>query len=111
MILVSTRSSVYELIILPGDQGAVAVRGGRHFPDFRPALLLGSTAADGSFEPRTIDIGLRMKFVFGDTFVVTTRVQSIRRVRREALPHAVPPGDPDVAGQSLSCGTLSTRAR
>jgi hypothetical protein len=29
----------------------MAVRGGRHFPKFRRALLLGSTADDGSVAP------------------------------------------------------------
>jgi hypothetical protein len=78
-IVVNTRSSVYELIVLRGDQGDVLVRGGRHFPDFQRVLFLGSTADDGLFAPRMIDIGLRMKFVVGDQFVVTSAVQSLAR--------------------------------
>ena len=62
-IVVTTRGSVYELTILRGDRGEVLVRGGSQFPDFRQACLLGSIADDGLFGPRTIGVGLRMKFV------------------------------------------------
>ena len=111
-ILVSTRSSVYELIVLPGDQGSVSVRGGRHFPDFRPVLLLGSLAADGSLEPRTIDVGLRMKFAFGDRFVVTSQVQSLCRIRPVPLPLSVPPPGEhlDVPGESRRSGAVPDSA-
>jgi hypothetical protein len=74
---VTTRSSVYELVVLRGDRGDVLVRGGRHFTKFRPALFLGSIADDGSVEPHTIGIGLRMNFVSGDRFVITSSVQSV----------------------------------
>ena len=56
------------------------MRGGRHFPKFTRVLFLGSTADDGSVAPRTIDIGLRMKFVSGNRFVLTSPVQSISGV-------------------------------
>ena len=78
-IVVRTRSSVYELIVLRGPQGLILVRGGKHFPKFRRALFLGSTADDDSFAPRTIDIGLRMKFVSGDRSFLTSAVESICR--------------------------------
>ena len=79
MIVVSTRSSVYELIVLRGNQGRVLVRGGRHFPKFRRALFLGSTADGVSVEPGVIDIGLRMKFVSANQFLCTSVVRSVCR--------------------------------
>jgi hypothetical protein len=78
-IVVATHSSVYELIVVRGDRGDVSVRGGRHFIEFSPVAFLGSIAGDGSVKPNTIDIGLRMKFLFGDQFVVTSPVQSLSR--------------------------------
>jgi hypothetical protein len=78
-IVVTTRSSVYELIVLRGAQGLLVVRGGRHFPKFRRALFLGSLADDGAVAPRTIDVGLRMKFVSGNQSFLTSPVQSILR--------------------------------
>jgi hypothetical protein len=77
MIVVSTQSSVYELIVLRAKQACVLVRGGNHLPKFRRAVFLGSTADDGSVEPLTIDVGLRMKFASGNRFFVTSAVQSI----------------------------------
>jgi hypothetical protein len=79
MIVVTTRSSVYELVVVRGDHGHISVRGGRHFPEFQSALFLYSTRDDGLVAPRSIDIGLRMKFVSGDRSYLTSAVQSICR--------------------------------
>jgi hypothetical protein len=76
-MLITTRSSVYGLVVLGGDRGEVLVRGGRHFTEVTRVQFLGSIADDGSLEPRTIGIGLRMKFVFDDQCVVTSPVQSL----------------------------------
>jgi hypothetical protein len=78
-IVINTRASVYELIVLRGDEGDVLVRGGSHFTEFRRALFVGSTADGGSLHPRTIDIGLRMQFICGDRRVITSAVQSLSR--------------------------------
>ena len=95
-IVASTRSSVYEVVVLRGDEGDVLVRGGRHFTEFRRVLFLGSTADSGALEPRTIDIGLRMKFIVGDRLVTTSAVQSLsRRPARAASTECVQqPGVP-----------------
>lgn len=76
-IVITTCSSVYELVVLRGGRGEVLVRGGTHFTEVTPALFLGSIADDGSVEPQTIGIGLRMKFFSGEQFVVTSPVQSL----------------------------------
>ena len=73
----TTCSSVYELVVLHGHRGDVLVRGGRHFTEVTRVLFLGSITDDGSLEPHTIGIGLRMTFVFGEQFVVTSPVQSL----------------------------------
>jgi hypothetical protein len=78
-IVVNTRASVYELIVLRGDEGDVLVRGGNHFTEFRRVLFVGSTADGGSLHPRIIDIGLRMQFMCGDRLVITSAVQSLSR--------------------------------
>ena len=36
---VTTRSGVYELVVLRGDRGDVLVRGGRYFTKFRPVRI------------------------------------------------------------------------
>jgi hypothetical protein len=77
--VIRTLSSVYELIVLDGDQGDVSLRGGRYSPEFQRVLFLGSITDDGSFEPRTIGVGRRMKFFAGDRFIVTSAIQSLSR--------------------------------
>jgi hypothetical protein len=79
MIVVNTRASVHELIVLRADEGDVLVRGGSHFSEFRRVLFFGSTADGGSLYRRTIDIGLRMQFICGDRLVTTSAVQSFSR--------------------------------
>ena len=76
-IVITTRSSVYELVVLSGGGGEVFVRGGQHFPEVTRVRLLGSIADDGTLESHTIGIGRRMTFVFGERFVVTSPVQSV----------------------------------
>jgi hypothetical protein len=77
-IVITTRSSsVYRLVVLPGDRGDVFVHGGTQFPDVTQVQLIGSIADDGTLEPYTIGIGRRMTFVFGERFVVTSPVQSL----------------------------------
>ena len=88
-IIVTTRSSVYELVVRRGDRGDVLVRGGMHFTSVTPAFFLGSIADDGSSEPQTIDIGLRMKFVYGDRCVITSPVQSVSCRPADAAPECV----------------------
>lgn len=78
-IVVNTRSSVYELIVLRAPDGGVLVRSGRHFPEFRRVLFVGSTVGGGSLEPRTIEIGHRMHFICDDRLVTTSAVQSVSR--------------------------------
>ena len=79
IIVVNTRGSVYELIVLPAADGEVLVRGGSHFPEFRRVLFIGSTVDDGSLAPRTIEIGRRMHFVCADRLVTTSAVQAVSR--------------------------------
>ena len=78
-IVINTRASVYELIVLRGDQGEVLVRGGSHFTEFPRVLFVGSTADGRSLNLRTIGIGLRMQFIYVDTLVTTSAVQSLSR--------------------------------
>ena len=87
-IVVKTRSSVYELIVLRGDFGKVLVRGGEHFAKFCPALFVGSTRDSSPFERRTISIGGRMKFYVENLLIVTSAVQSLcRRSTTDARAH------------------------
>ena len=78
-LIVNTGASVYELIVLRGDQGDVLVRGGSYFAEFHQVLFVGSTAAAGPLLPGTIDIGLRMQFICGSRLITTSAVHSLSR--------------------------------
>lgn len=78
-IAVKTRSNMYEVIVLCGRTGEVLIRGGRYFPEFRRALLIGSTAGGSALMLRTIDVGLRMEVRDGVTLYRTTPVEAISR--------------------------------
>lgn len=78
-ILVHTRSSVYEIIVVRGDRGEVLVRGGKMLPAFRRATFMGSTAGGTALKPNTIDVGLRMEFNLGGEIMVTSVVKAVAR--------------------------------
>jgi hypothetical protein len=111
-IVVSTQSSVYELIVLRAKQGYLLVRGGNHLPKFRRAVFLGSRADDGSVQPLTIDVGLRMKFVSGKRFFVTSAVQSICRCpsTTASTECAQPPGESRLPRDSHGSSTVVAAA-
>ena len=82
------------------------------FPEVPRALFLGSTADDGSVAPRTIDIGLRMKFVSGDRSFLTSPVQSLCRRPASAASTecAQQPSEPGARSQTRRCSpTVLTR--
>jgi hypothetical protein len=78
-IVVKTRRSVYEFIVLDGKTGNVLVRGGSDFPEFRRAVLVGATADGHAIKVNTLDIGLRIELHLGDSTVVTSAVTAIVR--------------------------------
>jgi hypothetical protein len=80
-IMVTTCSSVYELIVLQGKNGDVLARGGTHLPEFRRMTLAGSTAGGTALKVNTIDAGLRMELHAGGHVLVTSPVRSIVRYR------------------------------
>ena len=78
-IVAKTHGSVYELVVLSGRTGEVMVRGGRFFPEFRPAILIGSTAGGTALKMRSLEVGLRMEFQTDKTFVITSAVEELSR--------------------------------
>ena len=78
-IVVRTRGSVYELIVLSGRTGEVMVRGGRFFPEFRPAILTGSTAGGTALKMRSLEVGLGMEFQTDEKFVMTSAVEELSK--------------------------------
>ena len=78
-LTVRTQNSVYEITVLCGRTGEVLVRGGRFFPEFRPAILTGSRSAGNALKLRSLEVGLRMEFQTDKRFVITSAVEELSR--------------------------------
>jgi hypothetical protein len=76
-ILVRTRRSVYEVIVLCGETGEVLVRGGQFFPDFQRARIEGSTAGGSAVKLRSICVGLHMELNVGGKVFFTSTIQAV----------------------------------
>lgn len=72
-IIVSTRNSTYEIIVLVPHTASVMVRGGQFLPEFTPAFVAGSSLGGGCLRLHGIYVGFRMEFVTDDLPIVTTR--------------------------------------
>ena len=70
-LVVETRNSVYEIVVVSPLDGGVLVRGGRVFPDFRKAQLVGATAGGHTVKLFGVYVGLCVEF-FVDRHTVTT---------------------------------------
>jgi len=88
-IVVTTRRSVYDIIVLSGDEGEVMVRGGRFFPEFRRARVAGSTDGGSALKLKSICVGLRMELNVNGKSFVTSRIQAIS----DRDLHCTPNGD------------------
>jgi hypothetical protein len=80
-LLVRTRHSCYEVIVLRGNHGDVFVRGGVLFPVFRRARIDGSTAGGTALKLRSVDPGLHMELNVGGRRYTTSRILEVRRIR------------------------------
>jgi hypothetical protein len=77
--VVETQNSVYDLVVVSPKDGDVLVRGGRLFPDFRQAQLVGATAGGHTIKLLGIHVGLRLELLVDRRSVVTSRVRSVYR--------------------------------
>jgi hypothetical protein len=76
-IVVRTRKSTYDIIVLSGDAGEVMVRGGRFFPEFRHATIAGSTFGGSSVKLGSICVGLHLELRVNGKSFVTSRIQAV----------------------------------
>jgi hypothetical protein len=75
-LAIRTRNSSYDLIVLDAARGEVLVRGGRYFPEFARAILLGSSLGGAFLKVRGVYPGFCMELYTAGMRVVTTAVQS-----------------------------------
>jgi hypothetical protein len=78
-LVVRTRHTVYEIIVLCGETGDVLIRGGAFFPEFRRARLTGATGRGSALKLLGIYVGFHMELQLDRQRIVTSRVESIVR--------------------------------
>jgi hypothetical protein len=81
-LTVTTKNSVYTIVIVSPHSGAVKVRGGNAFPSFADALLSGSSLGGGLLRRHLVHPGFCLELTHkGLGRIVTTRVRTVSLVR------------------------------
>ena len=77
-VLVRTMNSLYRIIPLKAGGSRIFVRGGRFFPDFVEAHLVGASFGGGFMKRYSIVGGLHMEIHSAGQRIVTSPVRSFR---------------------------------
>jgi hypothetical protein len=82
-IVVNTRNSTYEMILLSDAHGEVMVRGGAYFEEFRRAVVVGSILGGTGVNLGAICVGFHLELLVDGRSIVTSRVDAVycERVR------------------------------
>ena len=78
-IVVRTRSSVYDVVVLSGNTAEVMIRGGRFFPEFRRATVAASILGGAGVNLGSICVGMHLLLDDGEKPVITSRIQTVSR--------------------------------
>jgi hypothetical protein len=76
-LIIQTRNSVYEIIVIDAPSGEILIRGGQMFPELTPAQLTGATLGGSFCKMRGIYAGFRMEINANGSRTVTSPVESI----------------------------------
>jgi hypothetical protein len=76
---IETLNSTYDVAVMSPQTGEVLVRGGRYFPDWTPAVLLGSSLGSGLLKRHGVHVGLRLEFYWGGRRILTSPICAIGR--------------------------------
>jgi hypothetical protein len=77
-LTVTTKNSVYTIVVVSPESGEVKVRGGTIFPVFTPARLCGCSLGGGLLKRAVIHPGFSVELVHqGLGTIVTTHVRTI----------------------------------
>jgi hypothetical protein len=77
VLRIDTHNSTYDLAVVCPASGWVLVRGGRYFPDWTPAVFLGSSFGGGLLKRHGVHAGLQMEFYCAGRRILTSPVATI----------------------------------
>lgn len=85
-LIVHTRNSKYEIIVVEPHSAQILVRGGKLLPVYTPATLAGASLGGSFLKVHGVYIGFRMELHVDDgETLITTPVQSITRAEQVAV--------------------------
>jgi hypothetical protein len=84
-LCVRTRNSTYEMTVLSGRTAEVLVRGGQFFPEYTSVRVAGSSLGGSFLKLHGIYLGFSMELQHDGQTIVSTAVQSIRRVSDDQI--------------------------
>ncbi len=76
-LVVLTRNSTYEIIVMVPHTASVMVRGGVFFPNFTPARVAGASMGGGFLKLHGVYAGFQMELVADDLAIITTHVRTV----------------------------------
>jgi hypothetical protein len=76
-LMIRTRHSVYEIVIMSPDTADVLVRGGAYFPVFTRARVAGSSLGGSFLKVHGIYVGFRMELCDGSRMIVTSPIEEV----------------------------------
>jgi hypothetical protein len=82
---VRTRNSIYLIII--GESGDVLVKGGRFFPQYTRAVVLGCSLGGAFLKLGGIYRGFSMEIIFDGTRIVTSPVEAVEASAGDTTVH------------------------
>ena len=84
-LIIHTRNSTYEIIVIEPHTASVLVRGGKFFPEFSPARVAGSSLGGGLLKLHGVYAGFQMEIVAGER-ILTTCVRTVSVLAAEIGP-------------------------
>ena len=86
VLRVTTRNSLYRVVVVEPPRQRIMIQGGEHFPQLTEARLCGASLGGSMLKVSWLGCGLRMELAFADQRIVTSPVRSIEVERSAGLP-------------------------
>jgi hypothetical protein len=81
-LMIQTRHSQYEIVVMTPETADVLVRGGAYFPVFTRAKVAGSSLGGSFLKVHGIYVGFRMEISDGSRMIVTSAVETVSQGER-----------------------------
>jgi hypothetical protein len=85
-LLVETRNTLYEIVVMDASRAEVLVRGGKFFPVYTPVHLAGASLGGSFLKLHGVYVGFSMELCGGEGPIITSAVRRISIVRDEQKP-------------------------